>query len=907
MIRLLGPVPFDTAAAGRAARSLLSRLATAPAEIPVGQGSLPGLYLVMDDSGALRGFWVTLGASWLDEGTVGGVTPPFAKALLDAATEELWWARFQVAPMVLGAWRPLIIVEWPASLADRSSLAPPGVPAEVDPAADPTRRGPSRWLVPDGLEESVASEIQQATSARWAHLPPARSLLCIVRGSLRWTRAVHEGRFELVYLAEPEAEGLGIGSMPASWTRDGLPPDEWIEIASGQATRPEGEHQLGHPLQLPGGRIGFPMSGWLSRELDIHPSRPIDAAVGQLVSRDTRSQVLAQATLAAAVTAWVLMGTLAFSGGLRWLSQPTVQGAAPALEPAAQPAFSVCSADHGRFVDQLSCQVEYIAAGGEPGKASCADARHETDLQASWCGLRDRTLDGTNAPSGYPWADAAAAQACFEVLDKPWEYALGGIGDTVANPGKLLEDPKLRVNSLVELVASLDAGCNAYRERMEKLVDGAILAAHVGGEDGEAKALQDQAFAVATQGQSPTSRLCMEAGRSQPIEASTELFGLCGADSAEDSWREVVPWRALGGEPPHDVPSVIDRYVAARFAASPPREGRWACHSLLAASLGGGVSPGVWDQVVPAPESYRSGGSRNQLGLDSWVLASRTDNPPSDVCWNEVARMLAAYTPAHPLLSEPKPDGWPSAEQQVCGQVCTDYFHLAKPSSASGGALASTATAWATPGSDLAACVDRSAPGLGRAGGIDDRFDKLAIPWNRARDGSWVVPEYADVCAFNLLAQGLVPDVLPADLPATSWAGQSVPGSKIAGGVTGAAAQSAAALVEYGRNRSSATCGRVAVQCFVRKMLDVTGDPSLGPQLWPETWKRRVDDLSRASSDDLADEPWCRVIRPFLPVDGRLPEGELDYPCVVGVTEARERVARAVNRFAAGVTEGAKP
>ena len=56
MIRLLGPVPFDTAAAGRAARSLLSRLATAPAEIPVGQGSLPGLYLVMDDSGALRGF-----------------------------------------------------------------------------------------------------------------------------------------------------------------------------------------------------------------------------------------------------------------------------------------------------------------------------------------------------------------------------------------------------------------------------------------------------------------------------------------------------------------------------------------------------------------------------------------------------------------------------------------------------------------------------------------------------------------------------------------------------------------------------------------------------------------------------------------------------------------------------------
>lgn len=879
MMRLFGPVTVDELAPGRAARTLLDRFAADVSSLPESAGSAPGLYLLVEDE-ALRGFWVTLGEDWLEVGSVSGVVPPFAKALLEAATETLWWSRYPVRPLVLGAWRPLVVLEWPPALAERASMAPPGVPSAA-PAAPPEaeRAGGPRWLL---APESRASE-SLGGETPWARLPPARSVVCVLRGSLRWARSVHEGRFELVQLPAPDEGGAGIASLPRSWREQGYPLEEWVDVAAGQAQRPDGAHQLGFPIQLPGGRVGFPMTGWLSRDLELQPPRPSDAAVGQLVSRDTRNPILAQAAQAFSVTVLVLFGTLGFSGGLEWISRPRIDSAAPAIQPAAQPAFSVCSAEHGRFVDELSCQVSHLAGGGQPGSAACDGWRHEADLQAAWCGLRDRDLDGAEAPSGFPWADVAASQACFEVLDRPYEYALGGLGDPLANPHKLLEDPRLRVNALVELVARLDAGCETYRDRVSALVDGAILATHVGGGGDESQGLQQLAFDVAERGVPGPVRQCMEAGRQQPLEAASVFEGLCGPDGSELVLRDVVAWQALGGPAPRKRRAVVDRYADARFANGLPQTGRWACHARLSRGSAAGDAAGAWDLTVPVPGGYGEGGARTQLSLDAWLTVTRAEaTAPEavDVCWAEVDRMLATYSPVHPLLGVPASGGWPSDEQRICGQVCAVAYRL-QPA---------PAATWATPGGDLAVCLDRGAPFDPRLGGIDGTFDRLALPWNQAREGGWTEPTAESLCAFHLLSQGQLPGVLPADLPAPAWSGQPIPGSRLAGGRDGAAADAADAMIRYGRSRSTATCSRVAAQCFTERLLAITGNPDSGPQLWRDDWRRDMDGLARASVDELSDTPWCRVLRPYLAEDGRLPEGELDFPCALGVAETRDRV-----------------
>jgi hypothetical protein len=920
MIRLVGPAAFDPLAPGRAARGLLDRLANEPDDLPEGDGAEPGLYLLLDER-QLRGFWVTLGASWLDEGTVAGVTPPFARAMLDAAVEALWWARYDVGPLVLGAWRPIVVLEWTAALAVRSNLPPPGVPSAQ--ATAPVATGTARWLV--APEAGAAGEDAAEGAVPWANLPAERSLVCVLRGSMRWARNVHEGRFELVQLPAPEEEGQGIASMPASWRKRGLPLEEWVEVAAGQAARPEGDHHLGFPLQLPGNRVGFPVTGWLTRDLEVQPPRPADAAVGGLVSRDTRNPVLARTAQAMAVTALVLAGTLGFSGGLQWISRPAIETAAPAIQPAAQPAFSVCSAEHGRFVDQLSCEIAHLAAGSEPGGASCTGWRHGANLQATWCGLRDRDLDGGRTARGHAWADAAAAQACFEVLGRPYDYTLRPAEDAVrgsqpplANPVALLEDPRLKVTALGELVESLDSGCAYYRDRVATFVDGAILAAHVGDGGDDGSGLRREVFGQAASGLPRSLQPCLDSGGGLPLESATSFESLCpGAGGAErddrdpDRGKELEirasqPWSALDGPADDEVPSVVDRYARARFALGWPSSGRWACHRRLVEGSARAEAPAAWDLTVPVPGGYAEGGVRTQIALDAKLTHARdpqrasdpaaSDVNVGDVCWPVVDRLLAAYTPVHPLLGAPPPDAWPSVEQRVCGQVCAVNYRLAAP----------PAGPRVTPTGDLATCLDTAPPFDPRTGGADGVFDRLALPWNQLKGGGWQPPSPETLCAFHLVAQGYVPDVLAKDVAPTLWAGQPIPGSKLAGGRDGAAAEAAEALVRYGRNRSYATCSRAAAQCFVERLLRVTGDPSSGPQLWSGAWRRDLDSLVRASPEDLIDSPWCRVLRPYLYEPGRLPEGDLDFPCALGVAETRDRVSAVLDRLVAGnATAGA--
>jgi hypothetical protein len=233
------------------------------------------------------------------------------------------------------------------------------------------------------------------------------------------------------------------------------------------------------------------------------------------------------------------------------------------------------------------------------------------------------------------------------------------------------------------------------------------------------------------------------------------------------------------------------------------------------------------------------------------------------------------------------PEGWPSAEQRVCGQICAARYRI-------GGAPSD----WVTPGSDLAACVDVHAPPTDAYRIGDGGVDRLRLPWNAAADGSWVAAKAADVCAFNLVAQGLLPAALPEDTMAPAWAGEIVSGTGIAGGREGIAARAADALASFGRNRSTGTCGQAAVECLAAEMLDVIGDPHIGAHEWKDAWARRVPGIPHRGRDELAERPWCRLVRPYLDEDRKLPEGDLDFPCALGVEQARRRLETTVAKLA---------
>lgn len=202
-----------------------------------------------------------------------------------------------------------------------------------------------------------------------------------------------------------------------------------------------------------------------------------------------------------------------------------------------------------------------------------------------------------------------------------------------------------------------------------------------------------------------------------------------------------------------------------------------------------------------------------------------------------------------------------------------------------------------TPGADLALCLDHdppsASPDLGRGA-----LDRLRIPWNGGDREGWQEPSDAQICAFNLIAQGWLDggaQPLLAD-GATSplWAGETGAGSRIAGGADGLAARAAQDLSRFGRSRSSTTCNFVATQCLVEELLGVTGDPHLEPYQWLDRWRRRVSAIAAGE----AGSPWCARVRDYLSPTGELPEGELDYPCASGVDLAREAVDARVSALA---------
>ena len=131
------------------------------------------------------------------------------------------------------------------------------------------------------------------------------------------------------------------------------------------------------------------------------------------------------------------------------------------------------------------------------------------------------------------------------------------------------------------------------------------------------------------------------------------------------------------------------------------------------------------------------------------------------------------------------------------------------------------------------------------------------LPWNYRKEGReqvWVEADLTDsnsykrsfeqVCAFNLIAQNYMPEgYIVSGIAPPVWAGDTIKGSRIAGGKEGAASKAAESLSSYGGARSRTTCGYVAAQCFASLMTGVMGDKSNQLSSWQRSFSDSVTAL----------------------------------------------------------------
>ena len=984
-----GPYPIDLGAISASVRRALEDAEArmggtgrrdGPATAPNDRGPRPtaeGMYLLWRPGAppSLAGFWFVFGASYLDQGVDGppDTAPPYVDGLLTALTEAVWWE--YLVPVRPARWSPVVVMEWPPALASRATLAPPGVPStERDGNHD---LGSGNWL-PLGATEAVSrSGGGRGGEDPWAHLPKERSLLCVVRATVEKEGKLARGRWTLV---DPLELAPATATQPApleDWLAAAQRPVVSRDEAPIQDPARQHRHHLGGPLALPESRVGFASSGWLTRGLATWPATPGDLTVGALRDRDVGARWKAQVQQVLASTLGVVFVTLSVALVVYALSRPAEGEAEEGVLPQPQPALSVCSPSDAQFINELRCQVEVLAAGGAADAAACADKASIAevpatpgDLQAAWCGLRDRDQDAWVAVirSGdkskeVPWADLAAARACFNVLGKPYRYgfnldpsATASTG-RVADPELLLLDEALKIQGLVSVVAELDQTCDQLRPRLLRQTQGAILASHVGeptplgvqAADGP-RALRTLVAGAAMGGMSQSESACFAhgmqygvlegwaegagPGNSPPMryadlcrratppvdrlerppvadpaaagQMASQLAGASGAPAPSDDFEATrMSWAKLGGAVPADGPPLVTRYMEARFSLGRkiPAEGdgpTWACHADLATGIPGAtqVALGAWEVPVGQPSTYRlrTGSVSQQLAFDAAL--QQIDAAPGSLggCWGIVKDLTLTYPRVHPLLGPPE-QPWPSVEQQVCGQACAAAYHL-RP-------LPEGAT-WVTPLEDLRLCLDGGAP---RGDEGLRRLDRLQLPWNPKQGGGWQPARASELCAFHVLAQGyLPPAVVVGEVPSQLWAGTGERNSQLAGGPDGTAQRAALALNSVGKARSINSCGHVAAQCFVSGMLDVMGQDRLRAYEWAQAWDRDVvalvnpDKRTEASSRQsvMQTSPWCGLVQPFVSRDGRLPEGQLDYPCAYGVEETRTQVFNSIRAIASG-------
>jgi hypothetical protein len=528
-----------------------------------------------------------------------------------------------------------------------------------------------------------------------------------------------------------------------------------------------------------------------------------------LSPRDIGSKFIAQFKQASAVTLMVLILLVGLAWTVHLLTKPPLVVTNPPPRVVPEPAMSVCSADHQKFMDEFRCQIQAHAYGLDIYAPVCGDqdttlptVHSGLDLQAEYCGLLHRGLDGwkwqpasDDDRASFNFGRFAAAKACFNVLGQPYNYELPKelTGNRVLpNPDLFLTDPDLSIRGLSSLITQLDTSCDEYRDRIESQISGAVFATHIGTTDrgyqdssSEGQDLRRYLADKATQQTKRTLRDCFYDGMKSGVNDAKSLAELCGflpaesgaiveedrllldggatsqppnrSDRALRLHNEVYDsfkvWRELYGEGGHFIldervlSSAIERYDYARFGnPNMPYHGQrfdslWVCHGDLSqeanASLTTQEVATMWALDIPVPNTYRieGAGVKTQLSLDAALRAFPSvpgvlDDAAS--CWEHTAQRLNKYIPVHPLLAEPDPTGWPTDEQQICGQICaTRYRVQSRPPAAPNEPPISS---WVTPLNDLRMCVTASGPLVSQLFSHTRRIQALNVEGADAED-----------------------------------------------------------------------------------------------------------------------------------------------------------------------------
>ena len=936
-----------------------------------------GMYLLLNDEGdfpQLAGFWIVFGPGYLEDGPKGAPDrdPPYAQDILEALTEEVWWKNYDVFPYKNKVWNPLIVLHWPSTLAFRSQFSPPGLALSSGEFAhkEDVDLAPHSWLErfekQEVLEEESEEVLQQ--EEEWTHISPDRSLLMIIKGRMQHSRVSHKGNYHMVH-----PQFLGDPSL-----RDPIPYPEWLDKVAMEHDQPETDrerHFLGQPLELPSRNVAMPTSGWLTKNLEAWPLIPKDIRHAKLMARDVGSRALAQFRQAIGISAGVLCVIVALSLVVRVATTPKIKAIPEAIPPEPQPALSLCSPDYDLFVEELRCQISHFAVGTKSDRF-CRDKSsqeqikedlvseliRDQNLQAIYCGLRDREADGrvykdmsTEITDNF--ATIALTKACFNVLGHPYEYAkrsLKGDGGVHPDP-RLFLSGNLSVQQLIDVHDALEDTCDALQERMESRVEGAIFSSFIGA--GKPKDFDPQRIEQKDEGYLLRTDLAKIANASLETGVSKACFAL-GMESEPYSVQEYdttcaqngrnltkfekehLIWNRLNADRAHShcMPltgnashrnltscSLLSQYETARFGEYPEQikydrntpilhektstpNTLWQCHNMLGyrQKLETKDIDVFWDLTLPVPQNYNVNGAgvQRQLQLDAGLRALQLDPTVPErlgACWDVVSKRLQKYQPVHPLLSEPDENMWVTSEQQLCAQVCASYYRFEKPTP-------EKRTTWVTKKNDLRRCIHDGTPSEAPNGkGV---LDKLLLPWNDSINQEWILAKDEHVCAYNMVAQGYFPDgMLVGEIAPPVWAGTTTDISKVAGGTQGAAYKAVDSLRRYGQTRSRGSCAYASIQCFAGLITESMGESEISSE-WKQLFERKVLTLARLSIEDLdrdmspriqgesLDEyqarfhedirnPWCRMIHPYLDLDG-LPEGQLDLPCAIGVDDAQK-------------------
>ena len=85
-------------------------------------------------------------------------------------------------------------------------------------------------------------------------------------------------------------------------------------------------------------------------------------------------------------------------------------------------------------------------------------------------------------------------------------------------------------------------------------------------------------------------------------------------------------------------------------------------------------------------------------------------------------------------------------------------------------------------------------------------------------------------------------------------------------------------------------------------MTNVMGDRSNPLSSWETAFGDAVTAVARTNPEDLAiQNPWCKLVKPYLGQNGVLPEGQLDFPCAKGVSDAQDNAVVALEQLRAEV------